>query len=793
MTKAKKKTSTKSADTSRRSEKKLSKTRAGGKKAVASASASVKAASKKTASKKTAAKKTASKKAAAKKKTAKQTATKKKMPAASEVTSEPGRKRVGKKKSANAKSALATSTKTVKTTSEPASAGVIARVHALRAEIDEHNYRYYVLDDPVSSDAHYDGLLRSLETLEQQYPDLASAQSPTQRVGASPNTAFDSIRHEVPMLSLSNAFNEQEVEDFDRRICERLEDQRYGFVVEPKLDGLAVTIIYENGEFVRAGTRGDGVSGEDVSHNVRTIASVPLVLRGKDWPTTLEVRGEVFISRDGFKRLNEGTAERGEKAYVNPRNAAAGSLRQLDPAITAQRPLEVFFYAVGQVDGGSVPASQWQLLQKFKSWGLRVSPLARQAGDLKALLKSYESFAEQRDELPYEIDGVVYKVDSREQQQQLGAISRAPRWALAHKFPAEQAQTVVEKIEVRVGRTGAITPVARLTPVFVGGVTVSNATLHNRNEIERLDIRIGDSVVIRRAGDVIPEVVSVIKEKRKRGARRFRFPKVCPDCASPIEFPENEKDQASVVGFCSGGLTCAAQRKEGIKHFASRRAMDIEGLGDKLVDQIVDAQLIQDASDLYSLDVDTLCQLERMAEKSATNLVQSIHKSKATTLARFLFSLGIRNVGETTAQTLADSFASLQAVQDAGIEALEAVPDIGPIVAASIVRFMQSEANTKVIQQLVDRGVQWPEISAPQAVADSELQGKIYVLTGTLESMTRDEARDALRRLGARVTGSVSKKTDAVVAGASPGSKIDKAASLGVAILSEKEFLELIG
>jgi len=665
------------------------------------------------------------------------------------------------------------------------------RVARLRKEIDEHNYRYYVLDDPSLTDSQYDGLLRELESLESEFPNLVTSDSPTQRVGAKPDTSFDSITHEVPMLSLSNAFAIEEVEAFDRRVKERLDGDEPAYVAEPKLDGLAVTVLYEDGQIVRAGTRGDGVTGEDVTLNVRTISSVPLTLRGKDWPATLEVRGEVFISRESFRHLNERQAEHDEKAYVNPRNAAAGSLRQLDPGITATRPLEVFFYAAGQVAGGELPDSHWKMLDKFKSWGLRVSPLATRAKNFKALIKAYETLATQRDSLPYEIDGVVYKVDSRSQQQQIGAISRAPRWALAHKFPAQEEETTVEKIEVRVGRTGAITPVARLKPVFVGGVTVSNATLHNRDEIERLDIRPGDSVIVRRAGDVIPEVVSVIKQKRKRGARRYRFPTRCPDCDSEIIFPENEKDEASVVGICTGGLGCSAQRKEGIKHFASRRAMDIEGLGDKLVDQIVDAGLVEDVSDLFRLDVGMLCDLERMAEKSASNLVESIDNSKTTTLGRFLFGLGIRNVGETTAQTLADNLGTLDAVQEADQETLETVPDIGPVVAASIVSFMTTPANRQVLQRLVERGVTWTEASVVENGQDT-LAGKTFVLTGTLESMGRDEARDALRRLGAKVTGSVSGKTDAVIAGAAPGSKVDKAAALGVEIVDEKGFLALI-
>ncbi len=673
-----------------------------------------------------------------------------------------------------------------------ASKKIKTEIAKLRASLDDHSYRYHVLDDPQITDAAYDRLMRELEALEADHPDLVTPQSPTQRVGAKPDGPFDEVRHEVPMLSLSNAFDEEGVADFDRRVRETLEIENVQYAVEPKLDGLALSLLYVDGVLERGATRGDGVTGEDVTLNARTIRSVPLQLRGKDFPSVLEVRGEVFISRAGFAALNEGQRKLDEKLYVNPRNAAAGSLRQIDPAETAKRPLEIFCYATGRVEGGKLPDSHAATLKAFQKWGLRVCPESTTAKGVKGLMKAYASLGDRRDDLPYEIDGIVYKVDSRRRQENLGTISRAPRWALAHKFPAQEESTRIESIEVQVGRTGAITPVARLDPVFVGGVTVSNATLHNRDEIERLDVRVGDTVVIRRAGDVIPEVVSVVKADRKKGARKFKFPAKCPVCKSPVEFPVNEKDEASVVGYCTGGVTCEAQRKEGIKHFASRRAMDIEGLGDKIVEQLVDGEHIKTAADLYILDLETLSGLDRMAEKSARNVLKAIDKSRDTTFGRFLFSLGIRNVGETTAETIASQLGTVEAFKAVTAEVLEAMPDVGPVVAASVLSFVGSKPNVKMIDELVKRGVTWPDVGMLDADVEKTLDGKTFVLTGTLTGMSRDDAKKALVARGAKVTGSVSKKTDFVVVGADPGSKATKAEDLGVAILDQAALEALI-
>jgi len=665
-------------------------------------------------------------------------------------------------------------------------------VQKLRAALEEHSWRYHVLDDPEITDADYDRMMVELEALEQAHPDLVSADSPTQRVGAKPDGSFDEVRHEVPMLSLSNAFDEEGVSDFDRRICETLEIDNVVYSVEPKLDGLALSLLYVDGVLERGATRGDGVTGEDVTLNARTIRSVPLKLRGKGFPSVLEVRGEVFISRAGFAALNDRQRELDEKLYVNPRNAAAGSLRQIDPAVTSQRPLEIFCYATGRVEGGEIPDSHAKTLEAFRKWGLRVCPESSTAKGVKGLIKAYNKIGDSRDSLPYEIDGVVYKVDSRRRQENLGTISRAPRWALAHKFPAQEESTRIESIEVQVGRTGAITPVARLDPVFVGGVTVSNATLHNRDEIERLDVRKGDTVVIRRAGDVIPEVVSVVKSKRKKGARKFKFPAKCPVCSSVVEFPVNEKDEASVVGYCTGGVSCEAQRKEGIKHFASRRAMDIEGLGDKLVEQLVDGGHIETAADLFALDLETVSGLERMAEKSARNLLDAIDESRKTTFGRFLFALGIRNVGETTAETIAANLGTVDAFKAVDADVLEAMPDVGPIVAASVLSFVASKNNIAMVDALVKRGVTWPDVALADAGIEKTLDGKIFVLTGTLDGLSRDDAKKALVARGAKVTGSVSKKTDFVVVGADPGSKATKAADLGIEILDQPALEALI-
>ncbi|MDH5648591.1 MAG: NAD-dependent DNA ligase LigA [Gammaproteobacteria bacterium] len=665
-----------------------------------------------------------------------------------------------------------------------------ARIEALRESIRYHNYRYYVLDDPEIPDAEFDRLFRELVELEQQHPELISADSPTQRVGAEPLAEFAKVTHVIPMLSLNNAFSEEELAAFYKRVSEKLETETVEFVAEPKLDGLALSITYENGKLVNAATRGDGVTGEDVTHNVRTIDSVPLRLRGSDYPRLLEVRGEVFMPLAGFEELNRRQQKMGEKTFANPRNAAAGSLRQLDPRITAQRPLQIFCYGLGQVQPDKeLPVSHYDSLMQLRQWGLRVCPEVTRVSGFKCCLDYYQNLSAKRSALPYEIDGVVYKVNSFVQQQQLGFVSRAPRWAIAHKFPAQEELTVVEAIDVQVGRTGAITPVARLKPVFVGGVTVTNATLHNRDEIERLDVRVDDTVIVRRAGDVIPKVVSVVKSKRKAGARKYKFPDKCPVCHSSIVY---EPEQ--VVARCSGGLFCSAQRKQSIKHFASRRAMDIEGLGDKLVEQLVDEGLVQDVSDLYRLDKTRIAGLERMADKSAENLLKALDVSKNTTLPRFLYALGIGQVGEATALALARHFGDLDAIMSASVEQLTAVDDVGPVVAESIHTFFRQPHNKDIVKKLRGKtiGIHWPALEKKQ-VSGSPFADKTVVLTGTLAAMTRDQAKARLQELGAKVAGSVSRKTDFVVVGEDAGSKADKARELGVTMLDEKTFLDKLG
>ena len=655
------------------------------------------------------------------------------------------------------------------------------KIQALRAEIEEHNYRYHVLDDPTISDSRYDGLVRDLEQLEAEYPDLVTSNSPTQRVGAAPLDRFESVAHEVPMLSLNNAFSVDEVGEFDRRCRQGTGREFLSYVAEPKIDGLAISLLYEQGELVRAATRGDGRTGEDVTLNVRSISSIPLKLRSDRVPPSLEVRGEVFMPIAGFARLNQQQQARDEKLYVNPRNAAAGSLRQLDSNVCAQRPLSFFCYAVGVWQGTPSPDSQMQMLSELREFGFPVNPLAREVTGLNACLDYYEDVMALRSSLDYEIDGVVYKVSSFEDQQALGSVSRAPRWAMAHKFPAEEETTVVKAIEIQVGRTGALTPVARLDPVFVGGVTVSNATLHNAEEIERLDVRKGDTVVIRRAGDVIPEVVSVVLDKRPRGTRRFKFPKACPVCGSGVT-----SDEGGVIQRCEGGLICSAQLKESIKHFSSRLAMDIEGLGAKLVEQLVDSGQVKTPADLFALSVNEFASLERMGEKSADNLISALEKSRKTTLPRFLFALGIPQVGEATAQTLAQHFGTLEALQEAPLASLEAVADVGPVVAEEIRRFFDQSHNQKVIRSLREHGVRWPEVTAG-AQPVGGFSGKTVVITGTLPTLSRDQARQWLIARGAKVAGSVSSRTDFVVAGADPGSKYDKAVQLGIRILEERE------
>ena len=671
-------------------------------------------------------------------------------------------------------------------------AEVEARARELREQINYHNYRYYVLDDPEIPDAEFDRLFRELQTLEAQYPALVTPDSPTQRVGAEPLKAFGEVRHEIPMLSLGNAFSDQEVHDFGRRIAEKLDIsvEEIDFTTEPKLDGLAISLLYEEGRLTRGATRGDGYTGEDVTQNVRTIGCIPLRLRGEsgvDFPPVLEVRGEVYMPKAGFERLNERQRAAGEKPFANPRNAAAGSLRQLDPKVTATRPLAMYAYGVGLVEGGELPERHSDILAKLRELGLPVSPEVRSGViGIEACLAYHREMKERRPNLPYEIDGVVYKVDRLDQQAILGFVSRAPRWALAHKFPAQEALTKLLAIDIQVGRTGAITPVARLEPVEVGGVTVTSATLHNEDEIHRLDLRVGDTVVVYRAGDVIPKVASVVLSRRPKGARPFVMPKKCPVCGSDIVRLEGQ-----AIARCSGGLFCPAQRKESIKHFASRRAMDIEGLGDKLVEQLVDRDLVHDPADLYQLTVEQLAGLERMAEKSARNLVAALEKSKSTTLPRFLFALGIREVGETTAQTLAEHFGDLLPIEEADLETLQAVPDVGPVVAQSIHTFFRQKHNREVIDRLIAAGIHWPKVAVKRP-EELPLAGKTIVLTGTLEGMPRSEAKKRLQALGAKVTGSVSKKTDWVIAGADPGSKLAKAQELGVEILDEDGLRELL-
>lgn len=656
----------------------------------------------------------------------------------------------------------------------------------LRAEIARHDQSYYLLDAPTISDSEYDSLMQELRALETAHPELLTPDSPTQRVAGAPAAEFASLRHRLPMLSLDNAFTDAAVEEFDRRVRERLRlEGSVRYNAEPKLDGLAISVTYERGEFVQAATRGDGSTGEDVTANLRTIRSVPQRLRGPA-PALLEVRGEVFMPVAGFERMNEEARARGEKVFVNPRNAAAGSLRQLDPRITATRPLEVFFYGVGASGDAVLPTRHSELLAQLRDFGLRTCPEIRLVEGVEGCLAYYREIGAQRAALPYEIDGVVYKVDSRADQERLGFVSRAPRWAIAHKFPAEEATTLLRAVEFQVGRTGALTPVARLEPVFVGGVTVSNATLHNMDEIARKDVRIGDTVVVRRAGDVIPEVARVLLERRPPEAMEILLPASCPECGSPVV-----RDEDGAIARCSGGFECRAQRVEGLRHFAARRALDIDGLGVALVAQLVERDLVRSPADLYQLDVATLEGLDRMGAKSAANLVAAIAASRATTLARFLFALGIREVGEATAQTLAEHFGSLEAIMAADADAVQAVPDVGPVVAQRILEYFAAPAHRRLIEALRAAGLHWPDV-APRARAERALADRTYVITGTLESLTREQAEERLRALGARVSKSVSKSTTALFAGADAGSKLAKATSLGVPVLDEAALLALL-
>ena len=658
-----------------------------------------------------------------------------------------------------------------------------SRIAELREQVRRHDYRYYVLDDPQISDARYDALLAELRDLEAAHPALVTPDSPTQRVGGTPSAAFGEVVHAVPMLSLDNAFSDADVVDFDRRVRERLDVETVDYCAEPKIDGLAISLRYEHGRLVQAATRGDGTRGEDVTANVRAIRSVPLALRGRRLPALLEVRGEVYMTRRSFEQLNRRAAERGEKTFANPRNAAAGSLRQLDPQVTASRALDLFCYGVGASDGWQPPRRHSEVLASLRELGLRTCPLIEVVPGAAGALDYYARMAARRNALGYEIDGVVYKVDRIDWQRDLGFVARAPRWAIAHKFPAQEETTVVRDVEFQVGRTGALTPVARLEPVFVGGVTVSNVTLHNMDELARKDVRIGDTVVVRRAGDVIPEVVRVVPDLRPSDAREVGLPPRCPVCGSHVTRAEGE-----AVARCTGGLVCSAQRREALRHFASRRAMDIEGLGDRIVEQLVDAGRVETPADLYSLSAEELAGLERMGPKSAANLVAALERSKHTTLPRFLFALGIRDVGESTALALATHFGRLEPLQSASLEEIQQVRDVGPVVAAHVRDFFDEERNRSVIGQLRRHGVSWPDAEPARAAGEGPLTGETVVITGTLATMTRDEARDAARAAGATVTDSVSKKTTLLVVGAEAGSKLRKAQDLGVAIIDEDEF-----
>ncbi|HID4047676.1 TPA: NAD-dependent DNA ligase LigA [Pluralibacter gergoviae] len=660
----------------------------------------------------------------------------------------------------------------------------------LRTTLRHHEYLYHVMDAPEVPDAEYDRLMRELRALEEAHPELVTPDSPTQRVGASPLTAFSQVRHEVPMLSLDNVFDEESFLAFNKRVQDRLKStDALTYCCELKLDGLAVSILYENGVLVQAATRGDGTTGEDITSNVRTIRAIPLKLRGDNIPARFEVRGEVFLPQAGFEKINDDARRTGGKVFANPRNAAAGSLRQLDPRITAKRPLTFFCYGVGILEGGELPGSHMARLQQFKAWGLPVSDRVKLCDTPEEVLAYYHKVEEDRPTLGFDIDGVVIKVDSLELQERLGFVARAPRWATAFKFPAQEQMTFVRDVEFQVGRTGAITPVARLEPVQVAGVLVSNATLHNADEIERLGLRIGDKVVIRRAGDVIPQVVNVVLSERPDDTRPVEFPSHCPVCGSDVERVEGE-----AVTRCTGGLICGAQRKEALKHFVSRRALDVDGMGDKIIDQLVEKEYVHTPADLFRLSAGKLTGLDRMGPKSAQNVVNALEKSKETTFARFLYALGIREVGEATAAGLAAHYGSLEALTAASIDDLQKVPDVGIVVATHVFNFFAEESNLDVIHQLQAEGVRWP---APVVInadeIDSPFAGKTVVLTGSLSQMSRDDAKARLVELGAKVAGSVSKKTDLVIAGEAAGSKLVKAQELGIEVIDEAEMLRLLG
>ena len=662
------------------------------------------------------------------------------------------------------------------------------QIDKLRQDLRRYEYEYHVLDNPTIPDAEYDRLFHQLKALEAAHPELITADSPTQRVGAKPLSGFAQIRHEIPMLSLDNAFSDEEFYAFVKRIEDRLIrlPEPLTFCCEPKLDGLAVSILYVNGVLTQAATRGDGTTGEDITANIRTIRNIPLQLLMDNPPARLEVRGEVFMPHEGFERLNQQALEKGEKTFANPRNAAAGSLRQLDPKITSKRPLVLNAYGIGIAEGVDLPNTHYDRLQWLKSIGIPVNPEIRLCNGTDEVLDFYRDIQNKRSSLGYDIDGTVLKINDIALQEKLGFISKAPRWAIAYKFPAQEELTRLNDVEFQVGRTGAITPVAKLEPVFVAGVTVSNATLHNGDEIERLDIAIGDTVVIRRAGDVIPQIIGVLHDRRPADARPIIFPKTCPVCDSAIVRIEGE-----AVARCTGGLFCAAQRKEALKHFVSRKAMDIEGVGGKLIEQLVDRELIHTPADLFKLDLTTLTRLERMGAKSAENALASLEKAKNTTLARFIFALGIREVGEATALNLANHFKTLEALQNADLEALQQVPDVGEVVANRILAFWHEPHNVAVVNDLIQQGVHWDDVEVKE-VGENLFKGKTVVLTGTLTQMGRNEAKALLQEMGAKVSGSVSAKTDFVIAGDAAGSKLTKAQELGVAVLTEEEFLAQI-
>ncbi|HIF9227349.1 TPA: NAD-dependent DNA ligase LigA [Photobacterium damselae] len=659
---------------------------------------------------------------------------------------------------------------------------------SLREQLDYHGYRYYVEDNPEVPDAEYDRLMQRLLTIESEHPEWVTIDSPSQRVGGVPLDGFTQVKHELPMLSLDNAFNDDELRAFQKRIQDRLNDaSAIQYCCEPKLDGLAVSLLYENGVLVQAATRGDGTTGENITNNVRTIRSIPLKLQGNDWPTRIEVRGEVFMPKKGFEQLNQRALKKGEKTFANPRNAAAGSLRQLDSKVTATRPLSFYAYAVGIVEDRELEGSQYDRLCQLKSWGFPMSPEIRRVDSIEEVIRYHQMIGEKRESLEYDIDGVVIKVDKVDTQLQLGFVARAPRWAIAYKFPAQEEMTLLNNVEFQVGRTGAITPVAKLEPVFVGGVTVSNATLHNADEIARLGVMVGDTVIIRRAGDVIPQIVSVVESRRPADASPVIFPTECPVCQSKIERIEGE-----AVARCTGGLFCQAQRKEALKHFVSRKALDVDGCGEKVIEQLVDREMVTTPADLFRLSAGVVTALDRMGPKSAQKLVDALGNAKETTLPRFIYSLGIREVGEATAANLAHYFETLEALMTASKEQLIEVPDVGEIVAAHIFNFFREEHNLAVVNDLRDVGIHWPDIEKVADDVELPFEGKTVVLTGSLSQLSRTEAKEALQKLGAKVTGSVSKKTDLVVAGEAAGSKLTKAQELGIEVWDEQQLIDFM-